>query len=456
MSKILILVVDDEQSMREFLSILLEKDGYAVVTAASGAEALGILKTEPVELVITDIQMDGMSGLELIARIKASSPDIAVLAITAYGSSEIAIDAMKNGAYDYITKPFQVDEIRIIVTKALENIRLREENLQLRKELHSRSHLKDIVGTSEAMQKVYQVITRVADLDSTVLLTGESGTGKELVARAIHFWGRRRRAPFISVNCGALPETLLESELFGHQKGSFTGAITEKRGLLEAADGGTFFLDEIGDTPPVIQVKLLQAIQTKRFKHVGGNSEISVDVRFIAATNRDLHRLVHEKQFREDLFYRLNVIPVHLPPLRERREDIPLLVGHFLKRFSEKCGTPAKALTTAAQEKLISYSWPGNARELENVIERTVALAPGELIDEGDMSLGQTLSVSPSSDAPELAAGGMDLEAHLESIERSLISQALDRCGGNKTEAARLLGLTFRSLRYRAEKLGLG
>jgi two-component system response regulator PilR (NtrC family) len=456
MSKIGILVVDDEPSLREFLSILLEKDGYAVFTAASGAEALAVLRSEVIDLVITDIQMDGMSGLELVSRIRAQSPEIVVLAITAFGSSEIAIEAMKCGAYDYINKPFQVDEIRIIVTKALENIKLREENLHLRKELQSRSQLKDIVGTSEAMQRVYQIITRVADLDSTVLITGESGTGKELVARAIHFWGRRKRSPFISVNCGALPETLLESELFGHQKGSFTGAVAQKRGLLETAEGGTFFLDEIGDTPSLIQVKLLQAIQLKSFKRIGGNTDINVDVRFIAATNRDLEQAVQEKLFREDLYYRLNVIPIHLPPLRERREDIPLLVGHFLKRFSDKCGAPVKTLSPAAQEKLLSYSWPGNARELENVIERAVALCSGEVIEAESISLGQAQRPGSSTPAvPALGEGGLDLEAHLQAVERSLILQALEFAGGSKTEAARLLGLSFRSLRYRAEKLGL-
>ncbi len=450
-----ILVVDDEPSMREFLSILLEKDGYTVHTAAGGRQALSLLGKQAIDLVITDIQMEDMDGLELIAQVQATNPHCGLLAITAYGSSQIGLDAMKLGAYDYVTKPFQVDEIRIIVIKALENIKLRTGNANLKTELASRSHLYDIVGTSDAMQQVYQIITRVADLDSTVLLTGESGTGKELVARAIHFWGRRRSEPFVSVNCGALPETLLESELFGHQKGAFTGAFRQKPGLLEAADGGTFFLDEIGDTPPLIQVKLLQALQTKRFKRVGGEAELSVDVRFIAATNRDLHNLVREGQFREDLYYRLNVIPVHLAPLRDRREDIPLLVGHFLKRYAEKCKTHPKTVSPTALERLLRHDWPGNARELENTIERAVALTAGDVLDIPSLSLIHNSPHAMTLPVPELGDTPFNLEEYLASIEKKLIRQALEKSYGKKTQAAKLLGLTFRSLRYRIEKLGI-
>ncbi len=380
-----ILVVDDEQSMRDVLSIMLKRAGYTVTTASDGDEAIAHLGKEIFDLVITDLKMPKVGGLEVLKAVKASSPDTVVLVITAFASAESAVEAMKHGAYDYLTKPFQVDEVQLIIRNALERRRLSTENMLLKREMASQSSFAQIIGQSEAMQKVFDVVRKVADSKSNVLIFGESGTGKELVARAIHYNSARAPMPFVTVNCSAVPETLLESELFGHMKGSFTGAVSNKAGLFEVANGGTVFLDEIGDTSPATQVKLLRVIQEREFRRVGGTQDVKVDVRIIAATNKDLEKAVAEGTFREDLYYRLDVIPIVLPPLRLRTGDIPLLVQHFLDKFSRESGKPVPAITGEAMRALLAHEWRGNVRELENLIERVVAFSSGQPVTDEEI-----------------------------------------------------------------------
>ena len=449
-----ILVVDDEQSMREFLSIMLRKEGYAVRAAASAEEALEWIGRELFSLVISDIKMPGMDGIALLREVRRISPETQVLMITAFGSTETAVEAMKQGAVDYVVKPFQVDEIKILIRNALERRRLEEENALLRRQVREQQGVERIVGRGPAMQRVFEVIRRTAATRSNVLITGESGTGKELVARAVHALSRRAEGPFVCVNCGALPENLLESELFGHVKGAFTGAVEHKKGLFEAADGGTLFLDEIGEMPLPMQVKLLRVLQDQAFRRVGGTDEVRVDVRVIAASNRDLRALVREGGFRQDLYYRLSVIPIEVPPLRERMEDLPLLVEHFLGKVS-----PDRPVSVAPDflERLAAYSWPGNVRELENVIERAVVLTPaGRLTAEHlppDLLDGRGAGGPVAVRLPE---GGLHFEEVIASIEKDLLAQALERAGGVKKEAARILGMSFRSFRYRLAKYGIG
>ena len=452
-----ILVVDDEKSMRDFLAILLKKEGYQVTTASGGRQAVEAIHREIYDLVITDIRMSDLDGMGVLKAVKEHTPQTAVMMITAYGSTESAVEAMRLGACDYITKPFQVNDIQVRVRKALAERRLQEENALLRRELESRVGFRGFIGQCPAMQKVFALIRKVADTRSTVLITGESGTGKELVARAIHMQSHRHDAPFVTVNCGALTETLLESELFGHMKGAFTGAVANKPGLFEVAHGGTLFLDEISETSLSLQVKLLRVIQEKSFKRVGGTADITVDVRIIAATNQDLRQAVESGTFREDLYYRLNVIPIHLPPLRERREDIPLLVEHFLERFNREHGKRIRRVSPEAMELLVQAPWRGNVRELENVLERAVALSDGEVLTV-DL-LPRELLVEPVRGrgyTMELPPEGVDLEETVANLEKSLIHQALKRTGGRKTEAAKLLGLTFRAFRHRVKKHGIG
>jgi two-component system response regulator PilR (NtrC family) len=364
-----ILVVDDEKSMREFLAIMLEKEGYDVSVADGGEAALDTLRHEQMDLVITDIRMPKTDGMIVLRSVKDLSPSTVVLVMTAFASTETAVEAMKLGAYDYITKPFKLDAIKLTVAKALEGKRLRDENQLLRRQLETTQRFELIIGKSPKLCEVLDTVRKIADSQSTVMITGESGTGKELVAKAIHHHSNRRDRPFISVNCGAIPETLIESEFFGHVKGAFTGAVSNRMGLFQAADGGTLFLDEITEVPPPLQVKLLRAIQEREIRRVGEAKDLKVDIRLIAASNRDLETAVQDNVLREDLFYRLNVIPIHLPPLRERREDIPLLVDHFLQKFAPAPGLPRR-LTPEALGVLEQYPWPGNIRELENVIER--------------------------------------------------------------------------------------
>ncbi len=451
MSKIL--VVDDEQSMRDFLAILLKKEGHEVVTAGNGSDAIRAIQAEIFDLVITDVKMPGADGMDVLKAIKEISPETVVIMITAFATTETAVEAMKLGAYDYIIKPFKVDELKLIINNSLEKRFLRKENILLKREIKSRAGFENFIGKSAPMLKIFALIRQVADTNSTVLITGESGTGKELVAKAVHFSSPRKNRPFVTVNCGALPETLLESELFGYMKGAFTGASANKQGLFEAANNGTIFLDEISATTPALQIKLLRVLQEREFMRVGGTAEVKVDVHVIAASNRDLLAEVAKGAFREDLYYRLNVIPIHLPPLRERKEDIPLLIDFFLKRLL--AGKEQKNITPEAMNALMRYRWPGNVRELENTMERLAILCSGDTIrleHVPDALKDVTPSVELiSTDIPE---DGVNMEALLENIERTFLRKALEKAGGIKTEAAKLLGLTFRSFRHRLQKYG--
>ncbi len=452
-----ILVVDDERSLREVLSIMLKRAGYAVTEAEDGEEAIGHVNREIFDLVITDLRMPKADGMAVLKAVKSSSPETVVLVITAFATADSAVDAMKQGAYDYLTKPFQVDEVQLIIRNALEKRRLSAENILLKREMASQSSFAQIIGQSEAIQKVFDVVRKVADAKSNVLIFGESGTGKELVARAIHYNSARSPMPFVAVNCSAVPETLLESELFGHMKGSFTGAMANKAGLFEVANGGTIFLDEIGDTTPTIQVKLLRVIQEREFRRVGGTQDVKVDVRIVAATNKDLEKAVADGSFREDLYYRLDVIPIRLPPLRLRTGDIPLLVKHFLEKFSQESGKPAPVLTSEAMHVLLGHEWRGNVRELENLIERVVAFSVGAPVSDDDIRGWLHRVVAPQQQGvpTDLPEDGLDLEGLINGIEKDLLLQALERAKWVKKKAARLLRLNTRSFRYRLEKYAI-
>jgi two-component system, NtrC family, response regulator PilR len=449
-----ILIVDDEQSMREMLAILLKKEGLDVRSAGSRSEAAETLRRGPVDLVLTDVKLPDGDGLEILRHVKSGSPETAVVVMTAYGTSEMAVAARKLGAEAYILKPFDVDELRIVVRDALAHRTLREENQRLRREVGQAFGLDRVIGVSEVMASLFEMVRAIAPTSSTVLITGESGTGKELVARAIHGLSARADGPFVSVNCGALTETLLESELFGYVKGAFTDARQSRKGLFEAADGGTLFLDEVGETSLAMQVKLLRAVQERKIRRVGGTDETEVDVRVISATNAPLEELVKQKRFREDLFYRLQVIPVRTPPLRERREDIPLLAEHFTERFARQMGKGVAKVSEEAMLLLRAFHWPGNVRQLENVIERAVALETSEAV------LPERLPENirqPDRSEPLPAIGdGFSLDAFLLSVEARLLHQALERSSGDRTEAARLLGVSARSLRYLIQKHGRG
>lgn len=452
-----ILVVDDELSMREFLEIMLKKAGYDVENVADPEQALLRIENDSYDLVITDVLMPRMNGLELLKKIKEVSPEVIVLMMTAFASTETAVQAMKEGAYDYITKPFKVDEIQLIIEKALEKKRLFRENVSLKKELEIRYNFGNLIGSSSEMLKVYDLIRRVTDTKANILITGESGTGKELVAKAIHHNSSRRDRPFVTVNCGAIPENLLESELFGHVKGAFTGAVVNKIGLFEAANYGTIFLDEVGELTLGLQVKILRVIQEKVFKRVGGTEDQRGDVRIVTATNRDLEEEVARGRFREDLYYRLNVIQIKLPPLRRRPEDIPILAQHFVEKYSEELGKEVVKISKEAMDVLIRYHYPGNVRELENIIERSVALETANVV------LPETLPPvvhkarrEPAAfDGVTIPAEGLSLEKLVEDLERRLLISALRKAGGVKKRASRFLQLSFRSFRYRLEKYGI-
>ncbi|MBS0149967.1 MAG: sigma-54-dependent Fis family transcriptional regulator [Nitrospira sp.] len=453
-----ILVVDDEQSLREVLSIMLKRAGYAVTSATDGEDAVELLQKEIFDLVITDLRMPKVDGMEVLKAVKSTAPETVVLIITAFASADSAVEAMKQGAYDYLTKPFQVDEVQLIIRNALEKRRLTTENMLLKREMASQSSFAQLVGQSEAIQRVFEVVRRVADSKSNVLICGESGTGKELVARAIHYNSARSALPFVAVNCSAVPETLLESELFGHMKGSFTGAIANKAGLFEIANGGTIFLDEIGDTTPTIQVKLLRVIQEREFRRVGGSQDIKVDVRVVAATNKDLEKAVADGSFREDLYYRLDVIPIRLPPLRMRTGDIPLLVNHFLERFAKESGKPKPVFSSDAMHVLLEHEWRGNVRELENLIERVVAFSVDGPVTDADVRgwLHRPTAPSPVQGMPlDLTDEGVDLEGLINGIEKDLLLKALERSKWVKKKAARMLRLNTRSFRYRLEKYAI-
>jgi two-component system, NtrC family, response regulator PilR len=445
-----ILIVDDEQSMREVLAILLKKEGFEVLTAGSRAEAASALARSAVDMVLTDVRLPDGDGIEILRHVKAAAPETVVIVMTGYGTAADAVAARKLGAFAYLFKPFDVDEVRIVIRDALATRELRDENIRLKREARQPTGLEQLVGVSPAMASLFEVVRAIAPATSTVLITGESGTGKELVARAIHALSSRAGGPFVSVNCGALPDTLLESELFGHMKGAFTDAHQAKKGLFEAAHGGTLFLDEVSETSPAMQVKLLRALQDRRIRRVGGTDETEVDVRVIAATNAPLETLVRERRFREDLFYRLQVIPLHAPPLRERREDIPILADYFLQRLSRVMGKRVAKVSDEAMEILKRYTWPGNVRELENVMERAVALETTEAVL--PERLPQTLRSPGAAGVPTTLGPGFELEAHLRSIEARLLEQALAQCPGDRGAAAQLLGVSPRQLRYLIQK----
>lgn len=454
-----ILVVDDEESIREFLDIMLRKEGYEVTCVEDGQKAIDILKKKSFDLLISDLQMPNVTGIELLKHCREAYPDLLFMMITAFGTAESAVEAMKMGAYDYITKPFKIDEVRINIANALRSRNLEVENRVLRKELQKEYSFQNLVGNSEAMHKIFELIRKVSDSPTNVLVTGESGTGKEMVAKAIHYNSPLKDRPFVSVNCGAIPENLVESELFGHKKGSFTGAISDKDGLFEVADGGTLFLDEIGELPLSSQVRILRAIQEKTVRRVGGTEDIKVEVRIIAATNRDLEQMVQQGTFRQDLYYRLNVINIRTPPLRERRDDIPLLAGHFLQKYSERFSKQIQTISKEAMDLLKKYDFPGNVRELENIIERTVALESGATVL--PESLPQFVNTPTgrkmvSSDGIEITDEGIDLQKVLDQLEKELLVKAIHQASGVKKRAAKLLGITFRSMRYRVEKFSLG
>jgi two-component system response regulator PilR (NtrC family) len=450
-----VLVVDDERSMQEFLDIFLRSEDYEPVTASNLQSALTYLENDEFDLVITDIQMPGGTGLDLLRSVQKIAPETVVVMMTAYASTETAIAAMKEGAYDYISKPFKVDEIRVVVEKAIEKKLLATENRRLKSELRNRGQRRSIIGTSAPIQRVLDFVSQVADTKANVLISGESGTGKEVVARAIHAGGDRRDLPFVAVNCGAIPENLLESELFGHVKGAFTGAVQNKAGLFEVARGGTVFLDEIAELPLTLQVKLLRVIQERTYRRVGGTADLRFDARILTATNRELQAEVAEGRFREDLYYRLNVIEISLPPLRDRRDDIPLLVQHFVERYARELEKPPMELSDDAMRRLVAYDYPGNVRELENVVERAVALCRGQTID-SEVLPPTVLSPREPDHPTRIPPEGVDLEAMMNDYERSLLREALEQAGGVKKRAAGRLGVSFRSFRYRLEKLGMG
>jgi two-component system response regulator PilR (NtrC family) len=439
--------------MREFLSIMLHREGYHVDAVGDGVQAVERLKVQGYDLVISDIKMPRLNGFELLAHIRDRFPETVVLMITAFSTTEEAVEAMKQGAYDYITKPFKNEEIRLVVKNALERKTLRQENLQLKKELDRRYSFGSLIGKSKKMQEVYDLIEKVAASRANVLVAGESGTGKELVAKAIHYNSERKDKPFIAVNCGAIPENLLESELFGHEKGSFTGAVQQKAGLFEVANGGTLFLDEIGELPPSMQVKLLRVLQEREFRRVGGTKNIQVDVRMVAASNKNLEEEVGRGAFREDLFYRLNVIRIVLPPLRERRDDIPLLIEHFFRNITGREGVD---IAESALCSMLDYHWPGNVRELENVVERCLVLGQSSQITESGLPpqfhAGRPTQQGQLAEIPDT---GLDLDAYLGSIEKDILLKALEKTGGVRKRAAELLGITFRSIRYRLAKFDI-
>lgn len=454
-----ILVVDDEESIREFLDIMLRKEGYEVTCVEDGAKAQEMLKKKSVDMIISDLQMPNVTGIELLKHVKDNYPEILFMLITAFGTTESAVEAMKMGAYDYITKPFKIDEVRINIANALRSRNLEVENRVLKKELEREFSFQSLVGNSEPMHRIFDLIRRVSETPTNVLITGESGTGKEMVAKAIHYNGPLKDRPFVTVNCGAIPESLMESEMFGHKKGSFTGAVADKLGLFETADGGSLFLDEVGELPLTIQVKLLRAIQERVIRRVGATDDTKVEVRIIAATNRNLEEMVADGSFRQDLFYRLNVINIRTPSLRERREDIPSLANHFLNKYNSRLGKQIGAISREAMELMKKYDYPGNVRELENIIERTVALEGGATVLPESLPpfvntpTGRKMA---SSHDIEITEEGLDLEKVVGQIEKELLIKAIHAAGGVKKRAAKLLGITFRSMRYRVEKYNLG
>jgi len=448
-----ILVLDDDQGMREFMEIMLTKEGYDVTSAEDPAKAINLCRKVAFDLVITDLKMPKIDGIEFLKTIKDQRPETIVILITAYASGETAINAMKEGAYDYVEKGGSIEELKKIVHSALLKKGLIDEKNETNVVTEEASFC-GMIGSAREMQKIYTTIKKVADTPANILILGESGTGKELVARAIHDNSSRAKMPIVVINCGGIPENLLESELFGYMKGSFTGAYTDKQGLFEMARGGTILLDEIGELPPVLQVKLLRVVQEKTFRRIGGAEDIKVDVRIISATNQNLEEKVKKGEFREDLFFRLNVIPVHVPPLRERKEDIPLLTKHFIEKYAREFDKEIRTISSYAMELLMDYAFPGNIRELENIIERSVAMESSNIILPENLLLSTT-AAGMANLSIEIPDKGINLNDELEKIEKKIIEKALQKAKGSKTRAGELLQVTFDSLRYRIEKLGI-
>jgi two-component system response regulator PilR (NtrC family) len=449
-----ILIIDDEQSLREMLTVLLQREGYQIDQAVDGEDALAKIAENNLDLIISDIKMPRLTGIDLLRRLREQENDTTMIMMTAFSSTEEAVEAMKLGAYDYITKPFKNDEIRLVVKNALERRQLQRENLQLKRQLKKRFSFKNLIGESGEMSRLITLLERVAPSRANVLITGESGTGKELVAQALHLGSERKNHPFIAINCGAIPENLLESELFGHERGAFTGADKKKQGLFESAHLGTLFLDEIGELPMGMQVKLLRVLQEREFRRVGGTTNIPLDIRLIAATNQDLSANIKQGTFREDLYYRLNVVTIELPPLRERRSDIPLLIQNF---YHQKTGSDNNyQIDKQALELLLNYDWPGNVRELENLVERCLVLGDQHVLTVDCLPAQlQNQRISNSGELHEIPAG-FKMEQWLEEHERQLLLTALQQADGVRTRAAELLGISFRQIRYRLDKLGIG
>ncbi len=454
MEPLRILIVDDESAQRELIGGFLRKQGHEILTAGSGAEALARLREARLDLVLSDFKMPGMSGLDLLRGVKAVNPEIPFILVTAYGTVETAVQAMKEGAADYLTKPLDLDELLLRIGRVSEQVRLQTAVRDLQAHLVERHRLEGIVGESGRMQEVLALVKRVAPSDATVLIRGESGTGKELIARAIHFNSSRSAGPLVTLNCAALPEQLLESELFGHERGAFTGAVAQRKGRFELADGGSIFLDEIGDLSPSLQVKLLRVLQERQFERLGGSRTLTANVRILAATHRDLEQAMGDGTFREDLYYRLNVVTIQIPPLRERREDIPPLLDHFLRKFAGKSRREVSGLTAAARDALLRYDYPGNVRELENLVERAVLLCRGRVIDLEDLPVAARPGEggAAATGTPEESRSLPDL---VDSLERQAIRAALLRHDGVQTRAAEELGISERVLRYKMKKLGL-
>jgi two-component system response regulator PilR (NtrC family) len=456
-----ILIVDDERSMREMLGILLRREGHDVVVAENGRRAIECLDQQPFDVVVSDARMPDIDGIQVLRHARSINPSVIAIMITAFGSPDLIKGVEQLGVTDYVEKPFNTEVLKFRIRKELDRKRLQQENVLLKRAMHSAHQFSNIIGTSSAMVQVFELVEMVAQTGSTVLITGESGTGKELVARAIHVRSPRSDRPFVAVNCGAVSETLLDSELFGHMRGAFTGADANKKGLIEVAEKGTIFLDEIGEMSPMLQVKVLRVLQERKFRRVGGTEEVDADIRIITATNRDLSKMVADGQFREDLYYRINVIPVRLPSLRERADDIPLLAEHFVAKFAAQMHKSIAGISGGAMARLAAYAWPGNVRELENAIERAVALErtpsvlpeslPESVRDGTAAALGTV--VAPASSA--LPDKGFDLEQHVQHLEREYIAEALRRSGGVKVKAAELLGMSFRSFRYYMKKYNL-
>jgi DNA-binding NtrC family response regulator len=444
-----ILVVEDEEKLRRVIELQLASAGFEVEKAGLAEQGLKVV--DRADLVLTDLRLPGMNGLDLLAKIRQQNAVVPVVVMTAFGTIETAVEAMKAGATDFLLKPFSLDHLMTVVNKAMEVRALRDENRQLKEELGRRYEFDNIIGRSGPMQEIFATITRVAPSRATVLLAGESGVGKDLIARAIHFHSPRRDRPLVKINCTALPENLMESELFGYEKGAFTGAAATKPGKFELADTGTVFLDEIGDVPASIQVKLLRVLQEREFERLGSNVTRHIDVRVIAATNQDLRAALEQGTFREDLYYRLNVVPLNIPPLRERKEDIPFLANHFIHKLAPDTGSRVESISDAAMDKLLAYHWPGNVRELENVIERSLVMATGDKLDAADIKLETAPRARTQPDGPAFLPEGMSLDQY----EQEIIREALRRADGNKSQAARLLGLTRNALRYRLTQMGL-